>query len=947
MTEELTTSGDMPKAYDPAAFEEKLYRFWEDGGYFIPKIDPEKPPFTIIMPPPNVSGDLHLGSVLFVTLEDVLTRWHRMRQEPSLWLPGQDHAAIATQNVVERELAGEGVSRHDLGREKFLERVWEWVNQYRGKIRDQLKRLGASCDWTRECFTLDPGPAKAVRTTFVKLYNDGLIYRGERIANWCPRCHTAISDLEVEHQESQGHLWYVRYPLLDDAGQRTGEYVTIATTRPETILADVAVAVNPADERYKSVVGQKVLLPIVERHIPVVADDAVDPAFGTGALKITPGHDVVDFEVGQRHNLETIVCIALDATMTEDAGRYKGMDRFECRTAIVKDLEDGGYLVKTEPYTHSIGHCQRCHTLVEPLVSKQWFLNMAPLAAPAIEAVTSGRIQFVPDRFTKVYLNWMENIRDWCISRQLWFGHSIPVWYCRDCDGQTVTVEDPEVCQHCGSRNIERDPDVLDTWFSSALWPHSTLGWPDDTEDLRYFYPTGVMETGYDIIFFWVARMIMMGLYNMKEIPFRHVYLHGLVRDEYGQKISKSKITTKHHIPSPLEAIESYGADALRYALATAGTPGNDLRISEQRMEAGRNFANKLWNATRFVISHLDGEEIARPSLDGRASLPLEDRWILSRLNTVIANVNQLLTDFQLGEAGRQVHDFFWGEYCDWYLEMAKVRLAAGDRSPLPVLVHALDAALRLLHPFMPFVTEAAWQSLAPHLAEPGASALIAAPYPTANPFWWDQDSEKRIEAIVDVVHDIRDRRAHELKVPAAERLPRVVIELAPALALAIQAKEGLGRLPASGLDDRSPPWSLRLPLQRTLLQAQIDRPESLRHDLERFKGIICALARVRTVEVTDQFGEVDPQEVSSSYVSGLVNVIIPLAGTVNVEAERGRLNKQIIAAEAEVERLRSKLANQEFLAKAPAAVVDKEKEKLDAAQARVTGLQERLRQIA
>jgi valyl-tRNA synthetase len=896
MTSEFRRSPEMPKAYDPAAVEEALYRFWEENGYFTPAIDAKQPPFTIIMPPPNVSGDLHLGSVLFVTLEDVLTRWHRMRQEPTLWLPGQDHAAIATQNVVERELARDGISRHDLGREKFLERVWEWVNEYRGKIRDQLKRLGASCDWTRERFTLDPGPAKAVRATFVNLYNDGLIYRGERIANWCPRCQTAVSDLEVEHHEAQGHLWYVRYPLLDGGGQRSGEYITIATTRPETIVADVAVAVNPADERYKSIVGRNALLPIIERVIPVIGDEAVDPAFGTGALKITPGHDLVDFEVGQRHGLETIVCVALDATMNEEAGPYKGMDRFECRTAIVKDLEEGGYLVKTETYSHSLGHCQRCHTLIEPLVSKQWFVRMAPLAAPAIEAVTGGRIQFVPERFTKVYLNWMDNIRDWCISRQLWFGHPIPVWYCRDCDGQTVTVEDPDVCQHCGSRRIERDPDVLDTWFSSALWPHSTLGWPDQTEDLRYFYPTGVMETGYDIIFFWVARMIMMGLYNMKEIPFRHVYLHGLVRDEYGEKISKSKITTKHHIPSPVEAIESYGADALRYALMTAGTPGNDLRISEQRMEAGRNFANKLWNAARFVIGHLDGEKIGRPSPDSRSSMPLEDRWIMSRLNRVTADVDQAMTDFQLGEAGRQVHDFLWGEYCDWYLEMAKVRLAAGDRSPLPVLTHVLDAALRLLHPYMPFVTEAAWQSLLPHLADPGAAALIAAPYPSAERAWRDGEAEERAQGVIDVIRAIRNIRA-EYGVEPARHVEAYVIA------------------------------------------------DGARPSLEASQALIVALARVRPLHIVSQPGDA-PQEGVVTAVLKDSQVVLPMGGMFDLEAERQRLAKQIAAGEAEVERLQGKLTNEEFLAKAPAAVVEREREKLAAAEARLAGLSERLQQI-
>jgi valyl-tRNA synthetase len=891
------TTGNLDKAYNPGAVEQALYRFWEDRGFFTPEIDPSRPPFTIIMPPPNVSGDLHLGSVLFVALEDILTRWHRMRGEPTLWLPGEDHAAIATQNVVERELAKDGLSRHDVGREEFVRRAMTWINEYRGKIRDQLKRLGASCDWTRECFTLDPGPAKAVRSTFVNLYNDGLIYRGERIINWCPRCQTAISDLEVEHHEAQDHLWYVRYPVLDDNGRPSGDYVTIATTRPETIVADVAVAVNPSDERYKAVVGRTALLPIMERQIPVIADEAVDPAFGTGALKITPGHDPVDFEVGQRHGLRAILAINLDATMSDEAGPYKGMDRFDCRAAIEADLEKGGYLVKVEPYTHSVGHCQRCHTLVEPLVSKQWFLRMEPLAQPAIEAVKSGRIRFVPERFTKVYLNWMENIRDWCISRQLWLGHPIPVWYCRDCDGLTVTVGDPDVCQHCGSKRMERDPDVLDTWFSSALWPHSTLGWPDDTADLRYFYPTSVMETGYDIIFFWVARMIMMGLYNMKEIPFRTVYMHGLVRDERGEKISKSKVTTKHHIPSPLEAIETYGADALRYALSTAGTPGNDMRISEQRIEAGRNFANKLWNAARFVIGRLEDQKVERPSLEGRASMALEDRWIMSRLNAVVGSVDQLLGDFQVGEAGRQAHDFLWGEYCDWYLEMAKVRLVAGDDSPLPVLAHVLDMALRLLHPYMPYVTEAAWRALSPHVAETEAEALIVAPFPQTDARWLDSDSEARAEAVIDVIRAIRNVRAERGVEP--------------------------GRF----------------------VEAYVIGDGDFRLALEGSREAVVALARVTPLHIVDSAGAAPGEGVVSAVLRD-AQVVLPMAGLFDLEAERGRLEKQLAASEAEVERLQARLADEQFVARAPEPVVEREREKLEAAQARSEGLRRRLAEL-
>ena len=895
-----TTKGkEIPKAYNPRDVEQRLYRFWEEKGFFTPEIDPAREPFTIIMPPPNVSGDLHLGSVIFVTLEDILTRWHRMLGEPTLWLPGEDHAAIATQNVVERELAAEGVSRHDLGREKFLERVALWVDEYRGKIREQLKRLGSSCDWTRERFTLDPGPARAVRQTFVNLYNDGLIYRGERIANWCPRCQTALSDLEVEHHEMQGHLWYVRYPLLDDAGQETGDHITIATTRPETILADVAVAVGPGDARYEEIVGRTALLPIVGRRIPVIADELVDPAFGTGALKITPGHDAVDFDIGQRHGLETIMCVGPDARMTKEGAPYEGMDRFECRDAIVKDLEERGYLVKTEPYVHSVGHCQRCHTMIEPLVSKQWFVRMEPLAKPAIEAVTDGRIRFVPERFTRVYLNWMENIRDWCISRQLWFGHPIPVWYCRDCDGQTVTVEDPEVCQHCGSRNIERDPDVLDTWFSSALWPHSTLGWPEDTQDLRYFYPTSVMETGYDIIFFWVARMIMMGFYNMKEIPFRWVFLHGLVRDERGEKISKSKITAgRHYIASPVEAVEAYGADAVRYSLVTGSTPGNDLRISEQRMEAGRNFANKLWNAARFVIGRLDDERLSPPSPAERAGMALEDRWIISRLNRLVANASQLMTDFQFGIAAREINDFLWGEYCDWYLEMSKVRLAEGDRSPLPVLVHVLDAALRLLHPYMPFVTEEIWQALRPHLAGERAEALIVASFPIAQPEWLDEAAEQQAEAVIEAIRAVRNIRA-EHRVEPARFVETYVI--AP-------SREGRGSIEAS-------------------------------------RALIVALARARPLRVVSRADEA-PREGVVTAVLRDAQVVLPMVGLFDVEAERGRLNRQIAQAELQVERLRARLANEEFTAKAPATVVQKEREKLETAEGRLEGLRRRLREL-
>ena len=621
---------EMAKAYDPSKVEGPLYEMWLKGGYFRAYIDPEKEPFCIIMPPPNVTGELHLGHALTATIEDCLIRWHRMLGDPTLWLPGVDHAGIATQNVVEKQLAKEGLSRHDLGREQFVERVWQWVRKYRSVIAHQHARLGASCDWDREVFTMDEGPQLAVRTTFAKLYNDGLIYRGERIINWCPRCQTALSDLEVEHEEVEGSLWYVRYPLLDKAGNMTDEYVVIATTRPETIVADVAVAVNPSVERWKKIVGRKALLTIIERQIPIIADEAVDPEFGTGALKITPGHDPVDFEIGQRHGLSAIVAVAGDGTMNAEAGPYEGMDRFECRKIIVADLERLGLIEKVEPHRHSIGHCERCGTIVEPMLSKQWFVRMEPLARPAIDAVKDGRIRMVPRRFERVYYHWMENIRDWCISRQLWWGHRIPVWRCKSCGDEDAFVVDPGECAKCGSKELEQDPDVLDTWFSSGLWPHSTLGWPKETEELRYWYPTSVLETGYDILFFWVARMIMMGLYNMSEVPFRHVYLHGLIRDAQGRKMTKSL----GNVVDPLEAIDKYGCDALRFTLATGGAPGNDFRLSDERLESARNFANKIWNASRFVVSNL--EEGGRRKEEGDRGSRSETPIVLSIAISVV-----------------------------------------------------------------------------------------------------------------------------------------------------------------------------------------------------------------------------------------------------------------------------------------------------------------------
>ena len=649
-----------------------MYKFWMDGGYFTPEIDHSKEPFVIIMPPPNVTGELHMGHALTDTLEDIMARWHRMCGEPTLWLPGTDHAGIATQVVVERALQDQDeVSRHQLGREQFEERVWEWVRKYGGIITEQIKRLGASCDWTRERFTLDPGPSRAVLTTFVNLYKKGLIYRGERIINWCTRCMTALSDLEVKHGDSEGELYHIRYRLQD-----SNRHLTVATTRPETLLGDTAVAVNPNDERYRDIIGKNVLLPVLGRLIPVIADEAVEMEFGTGALKVTPGHDATDFEVGQRHDLPIVNVMNLDGSLNQEAGPYAGQDRFAVRKGILQQLEQEDLLERTEPYTVALGRCDRCDTTVEPIVSMQWFVYIKPLAKPAIEAVEDGRIRIIPERFTKVYMNWMENIRDWTISRQLWWGHRIPVWYCEECERKTVVVEAPTQCEHCGSPKIWQDPDVLDTWFSSALWPHSTLGWPDDTDDLRYFYPTSVMETGYDILFFWVARMIMMGLENTGEIPFNRVYLHWLVRDPEGVKMSKSR----GNVLDPLQLIDTYGADALRFALTTGTSPGNDTRPTADKLEAARNFSNKLWNISRFVVGLLEDAD----DLSGWSRVPTprhrEDRWILSRHNRVTEQVGKLMKEFQFGEAERELYDFTWSEFADWYIEMTKVRLRHGDK---------------------------------------------------------------------------------------------------------------------------------------------------------------------------------------------------------------------------------------------------------------------------
>ena len=874
MTDTPLIEQEMPKAYDPKTVEDKWYKFWLEKDYFKPVINPKKKPFTIIMPPPNVTGDLHMGHALVAALEDTMVRWHRMQGDPTLWLPGVDHASIAAQVVVERILAKEGTTRYKIGREKFLERMWEWTNQCRSNIGMQHRRLGTSCDWSREKFTLDPGPSLAVRTTFVNLFNKGLIYRGERIINWCPRCSTTLSDLEVDHKDLNGHLWHLKYPLADGGG-----FLTVATTRPETMLGDTAVAVNPEDERYTSLIGKEIMLPIMNRRIPIVGDAVVDKAFGTGAVKVTPSHDPVDFEIARRQKLPLINLLNKDATMNENAGPCKGMDRFACRKWVVEEMERLGLLIKIEDYSHAVGHCQRCATLIEPMASTQWFVRMEPLAKPAIEVVKNGKIQIIPDHFTKVYLNWMENIRDWCVSRQLWWGQRIPAYYCKDCGETIVAVETPQACPKCGSARIEQDTDVLDTWFSSGLWPHSTLGWPEDTADLRYFYPTTVMETGYDILFFWVSRMIMMGIENTGEIPFKYVYLHGLIRDEKGDKMSK----TKGNVIDPLKVIDQIGADALRFAVMNGNGPGNDSKMSPIKLESARNFANKLWNATRFVIKSIPDEKINLKI--NKESLTVEDRWILSRLSRTEAAVHQLMTDFQFGEALSTIYDFLWNEYCDWYIELAKVRLNPENKdavSPLPVLIHVLETALRLLHPFMPFVTEELWQNLKSRLPAKWqkAESIMIAKYPKADKNAVDADAEDIIEAVIDITRAIRNIRA-ENKVESTKWITAGIYS---------------GKMTAA---------------------------------IAPYSSAIQSLAKVKPLEFkTGRLTEAQNEKFAVAVLKE-ADVVVPLASMIDLAVEREKILKEIAQIDADVARLEARLKDEAFLSKAPAPVVAKEKERL------------------
>ena len=860
---------ELPKVYEPQQVENEIYKMWEGNGYFRPSNKEGVKPFTIVMPPPNVTGQLHMGHAMDATLQDTLIRFKRMQGYNTLWVPGVDHAGIATQIKVEEELRKDGLTRYDLGREKFLEKVWDWKHKYGNRIVEQQKKLGASCDWDRARFTMDEGCSDAVREVFVSLYEKGLIYKGSRIINWCPHCVTALSDAEVEYVDKPGHLWHIRYPLADGNGE-----VIVATTRPETMLGDSGVCVNPNDERYTNIVGKKVILPLVNKEIPVVADDYAEMDFGTGCVKMTPAHDPNDFEVGLRHNLEVIRVLDDNGVVNAYGGKYEGLDRYEARKQIVADLEAGGYLVEVEDYSHNVGTCYRCHNDVEPIISAQWFVKMQPLAEEAIRVVKEGETKFVPDRFSKTYLNWMENVRDWCISRQLWWGHQIPAWTCKECGHITVSRQDACKCEKCGSEKIERDPDVLDTWFSSALWPFETLGWPENTEDLKTFYPTDVLVTGYDIIFFWVARMIFSGCEHTGKTPFHTVLIHGLVRDDKGRKMSKSL----GNGIDPLEMIEKYGCDALRMNMVTGNSPGNDMRFYVERCEAMRNFANKLWNASRYVMMNL-GED-AKNELPATEKLEIADKWVLSKLNTLIAEVTENLEKYELGVAVQKVYDFIWDTYCDWYIELTKARLYSEDadrkQTAIQVLVYVLDQILRLLHPFMPFITEEIWQSI-PH----DGDALIVAQWPQVKPELSFKAEGDLMESVMEAIRAIRNRRA-EMNVPPSKKAALYVLTNKPQV-----FAEGEGFL------------------QRL---AYADSVEILNKEPENLEGMV-------TITTAD------------------AKLYIPMGQLVDVAKELARIGKELEKARKNLAGIEGKLSNENFTARAPEAVVNAEREK--AAKAR------------
>ena len=868
----------MEKVYNPQQIEDKLYKMWEESGAFTAHRAEGKKPFTIVMPPPNITGQLHMGHAMDCLLQDAPIRYHRMKGDPTLWLPGTDHASIATEVKVVDAMAKEGLTKEMVGREGFLERAWAWKKEYGGRINRQQRRLGASCDWSRERFTMDEGCNEAVREVFVRLYEKGLIYRGNRIINWCPECQTALSDAEVEYEEQARHLWHIRYPGADGS-----EGVIVATTRPETMLGDTGVAVNPNDERYTNLVGKKVILPLVNREIPVVADEYVDMEFGTGAVKMTPAHDPNDFEVGKRHNLEVIRVTNDDGTMNHNAGKFEGMTAMECREAVVKELQELGLMVKIEDYTHNVGTCYRCHHTVDPVTSTQWFVKMEPLAKPAIEAVRSGKVQFVPERFSKTYFNWMENIRDWCISRQLWWGHRIPAYYCDDCGETVVSKDAPEKCPKCGCTHLHQDEDVLDTWFSSALWPFSTLGWPHDTEDLKYFYPTSMLVTGYDIIFFWVARMIFSGIEQMGEPPFHTVLIHGLVRDAQGRKMSKSL----GNGVDPLEIIDKYGADALRFSLAMGVSPGNDTRYSDEKVESARNFANKVWNASRFVLMNTQTRETIDP-----ARLLLPDQWILSRLNRTIAEVSAHMEDGDFGIAAQNLYDFAWSEFCDWYIELSKGRLMGEDeeqkQNVRAVLLYVLEGLLKLLHPFMPFLTEEVYQYLPEH-----DGMLILAHWPEVKPEYDFPKEARQMEGLMEVIRSVRNLRA-EMNVQAGKRTHIVLI-------------------PEEG-------WEETLAMAEPYLQR---------------------MAYASNVELGGKEALAGQKVVSAVCAAGEIR--IPLGDLVDIDKEIARLEKEQKNLQGEIARASGKLNNPGFLNKAPANLVEQEKEKLKVNESKLQALEARI----
>ncbi len=869
---------ELSKTYEPSQVEGQIYQMWMDNDCFKAEPDPDKKPYSIVMPPPNVTGQLHMGHALDSTLQDILTRYKRMEGYSALWLPGTDHAGIATQIKVEEELrVKEGKTRYDLGREKFLERVWAWKEKYGSRIVEQQRKLGVSCDWSRSRFTMDEGCSRAVREAFCEMYDKGLIYKGSRIINWCPHCLTALSDAEVEYVDKPGHLWYIRYPLSDGSGD-----IVVATTRPETMMGDTGVAVNPNDEKFQHLIGKTCILPIMNREIPIVGDEYCEIGFGTGAVKMTPAHDPNDFEVGLRHNLDVIRVIADNGTINENGGKYNGMDRYECRKALVKDLEEQGYLVKTEPYSHNVGTCYRCHNDVEPLISAQWFVKMKPLAEEAIRVVKDGTIKFVPERFSKTYLNWMENVHDWCISRQLWWGHQIPAWYCDECGHINVSREDPTKCEKCGCTHLTRDEDVLDTWFSSGLWPFSTLGWPDlDSEDLKYWYPTTDMVTGYDIIFFWVARMVVSGMEQMKKEPFKTVFIHGLVRDDKGRKMSKSL----GNGIDPLEMAEKYGADALRFNLITGNSPGNDMRFYVEKCEAMRNFANKIWNASRYVLMNLTVEETGLPDA---ADLEIEDKWVLTKLNTLIKEVTENMDAYELGVASAKVYDFIWDTYCDWYIELTKARLyGENEKSKLAaqkVLVYVLDQFLRLLHPFMPFITEEIWQAI-PHEGK----FLMLADWPKYDESLNFGAEAAHMESVMNAIRSIRNRRA-EMNVP---------------------------------------------PSKKSTLYVVSDKGEIFRQG----EGFICRLAYADKVIICEN----DPEghENMVCVVTNDAKLYIPLEELIDFEKELARLEKEKANCLKQIAMFEGKLSNEAFVSRAPEKVVAEQREKLERNRALLAQLEE------